>query len=58
MAVESYFVAKGFGYIVASTQDVLASVPVYHTPPGIFIRAVSPKLSTTYLSLYSELADG
>ena len=30
-------ISKGFGYIVASTQLVLASVPVYQTPPIIFI---------------------
>ena len=46
-----YLVAKGFGYIVASTQLVLASVPVYQTPPTTLVKADSPKLRTTYLSL-------
>ena len=47
----SYLVAKGFGYIVASIQLVLASVPVYQTPPRTLVNADSPKLYTTYLSL-------
>ena len=35
LAVLSYFVPYGFGYTIASIQEVLASVPVYHTPPLI-----------------------